>query len=166
MAGAADVGRGAGRNGKPAPGTLRATSALVARHQRHQRDARRAQAAGKGDTPPRDADTAAESPEDAEAAAACLSGDHAYIGHGVPQSYDAAVASYLRAARANHPAAMSRLGLCYQHGRGVARSEESALYWFHRAAKRRDAEALNALGGIHQAGTWEGCPQDYLKAGE
>ncbi|GAB1622643.1 hypothetical protein AAOGI_26930 [Agarivorans albus] len=84
-------------------------------------------------------------------------------GDGVEQNYDAALAEYLKAAKAGNVAAMTQAAVLYQEGLTSQGSKpELAVEWLMVAAKQQDAEAQFLLAENFWNGV--GAEQDFGKA--
>jgi TPR repeat protein len=84
-------------------------------------------------------------------------------GDGVEQNYDAALAEYLKAAKAGNVAAMTQAAVLYQDGlTSQGTKPELAVEWLMVAAKQQDAEAQFLLAENFWNGV--GTEQDFGKA--
>ena len=96
--------------------------------------------------------------------AECYSGKYEGVDANLSKMID-----YLWQAASKEPAAMSRLGYCYQYGIGIEQSFEMAYKWYKKAASFGDAKALIQIGNFYRKGVIvRKSPQEafksYLKA--
>ena len=89
-------------------------------------------------------------------------GDLYYDGRGVPQSDDAAMNWYRKAADAGQRQAQWRIGLMYSEGRGVSQNRREAVRWYRLAAEQGLPEAEYNLALAYDFG--DGTPQDSAEA--
>jgi len=66
--------------------------------------------------------------------AICDLGNAYYLGRGVMQNYELAVAQYQKAARRGYAEAQYMLGVCYRAGQGVPQDYAQAYAWFNLAS--------------------------------
>src|SRR5262245_43037969 len=83
-------------------------------------------------------------------------------GKGVPKEYARAWSWYERAAKADYPPAMERLGLFSLNGWGVTKDTAEAMRWFEKAAALGDPAAMFRLGSLFHVGST--LPRDYATA--
>jgi len=80
----------------------------------------------------------------------------------IPQSYEAAIYWYRRAAEQGHSGAQTSLGVMYIMGEGTAVNPEKAAYWYRQAAMQGHAGAQGNLGISYALG--QGVQQCYNQA--
>jgi hypothetical protein len=80
----------------------------------------------------------------------------------VPQSYEAAVQWYRRAADQGDAVAQFNLGVRYDNGQGVPQNYEEAARWYRLAAQQGQARAQSNLGVLYANG--QGVPKDVILA--
>jgi Sel1 repeat/TIR domain len=69
-----------------------------------------------------------------------------------------------KAADADDPIAMNKLGVLYENGQGVTQDYGKAREWYQKAADAGNADAMVGLGVLYENG--QGVTQDYGKARE
>jgi TPR repeat protein len=77
-------------------------------------------------------------------------------------NWSEAIRLWEKAASLGWPAAMMRLGLCYDLGHGMTRDPAAAFAWYTKAADLGEAAAVYNLGLLREEG--EGCLQDHVEA--
>ncbi|MBK7362055.1 MAG: sel1 repeat family protein [Micavibrio sp.] len=91
-----------------------------------------------------------------------LVGLHYATGDILPQSYEAAVKLFRKAAEEGNAEGQYLLGLAYRNGHGVPKNYNEAIKWLKKSAAQEHPEAQNTLGLFYYTG--EGVSQNYQES--